>query len=58
MAKKKTRKSKPIQKKARNGNLLGSWSFLVGLILAVILGLGLGGSYQATLLWVVFLLQE
>lgn len=37
-------------------NLLGSWSFLVGVILAVILGLGLGGTYQATLLWVVFLL--
>ena len=37
-------------------NLIGSWSFLVGLILAVILGLGLGGTYQATLIWVVFLL--
>tara|TARA_Y100000310_G_C20527880_1_gene736970 strand:- start:45 stop:419 length:375 start_codon:yes stop_codon:yes gene_type:complete len=37
-------------------NLLGSWSFLVGLVLAIILGLGLGGQYQSTILWVVFLL--
>ena len=37
-------------------NLLGSWSFLVGLILAVLLGLGFTGAYQATMLWVVFLL--
>ncbi len=42
------------KKKAKN--LVGSWSFLIGLILAVILGLGLGGAYQTTLLWVVFLL--
>lgn len=37
-------------------NLIGSWSFLVGLILAIVLGLGLGGSYQSTMLWVVFAL--
>ncbi len=38
--------------------LLGSWSFLIGLILAVILGLGLSfaEAYQATLIWIVFLL--
>jgi F0F1-type ATP synthase assembly protein I len=35
---------------------LGSWSFLVGVILAVILGLGLGGAYQTTMLWTVFIL--
>jgi hypothetical protein len=35
---------------------LGSWSFLVGLILAVILGLGYGGAYQSTMLWVIFAL--
>ena len=35
---------------------LGSWSFLVGLVLAVILGLGFLGTYQATLVWLVFLL--
>ena len=43
-------------KSSRNANLLGSWSFLIGVVLAVILGLGFTGGYQATLLWVVFLL--
>ena len=42
--------------KVHKGNLLGSWSFLVGLVLAVLLGLGLGGSYSGTMLWLVFLL--
>jgi len=37
-------------------NLLGSWSFLVGIILAVVLGLGFVPAYQNTLVWVVFLL--
>lgn len=37
-------------------NLLGSWSFLVGLVLAVLLGLGFTEPYQATMLWAVFLL--
>lgn len=37
-------------------NLLGSWAFLVGLVLAVLLGLGLTGVYQATMVWVIFLL--
>ncbi len=37
-------------------NLLGSWSFLVGVVLAVLLGLGFTGTYQATMLWAVFLL--
>tara|TARA_Y100000034_G_C6861267_1_gene391997 strand:- start:224 stop:595 length:372 start_codon:yes stop_codon:yes gene_type:complete len=41
---------------AHPGNTLGSWSFLVGVILAVLLGLGFTGEYQATMLWVVFLL--
>ncbi len=40
----------------KNSPLLGSWSFLVGLILAVILGLGYMGKYQETILWVIFLL--
>jgi len=44
-------------KKGFNGaSLVGSWSFLVGLVLAVLLGLGLTGPYQATMLWIVFLL--
>ena len=49
MAKKKIRKEI-----AEGTHLLGSWSFLVGLVLAIILGLGLGGEYQSTIVWVVF----
>jgi hypothetical protein len=45
-----------MAKKIHKGNLLGGWSFLIGLILAVVLGLGLGGAYQSILLWIVFLL--
>ncbi len=37
-------------------HLLGSWSFLIGLVLAVILGLGYDGLYAPTLVWLVFLL--
>ena len=44
------------KKRLGNAHLLGSWSFLVGVVLAVLLGLGLTGPYQATMLWVVFLL--
>jgi len=42
--------------KKMSSNLVGSWSFLVGLVLAVLLGLGFTGAYQTTILWVVFLL--
>lgn len=57
MAKKKKVATSMKPKKYRSGrNLIGSWSFLIGLVLAIILGLGLGGTYQTTLLWVVFLL--
>ena len=35
-------------------NKLGSWSFIIGLILAVVLGLGLT-SYQSVLVWLLFL---
>ncbi|MBI2665363.1 hypothetical protein HYX12_01940 [Candidatus Woesearchaeota archaeon] len=42
--------------KKNNAHLVGSWSFLIGLILAVFLGLGYTGRYQATVLWTVFLL--
>ena len=37
-------------------NLIGSWSFLIGLFFAIILGLGFTGTYQKEILWVVFLL--
>jgi len=47
--------AKKIKKRFKT-NFLGSWSFLVGLILAILLGLGFTGSYQTELLWVVFLL--
>ena len=36
--------------------MLGSWSFLVGLLLAVFLGVGLTGPYATQMYWVVFLL--
>ena len=38
------------------GNKLGSWSFLVGLLLAVLLGVGLTGPYASQMTWAVFLL--
>ena len=47
-------KKKITREIVKGQNLLGSWSFLVGLVLAIILGLGLGGDYQSTILWVVF----
>lgn len=50
------RRRKASSSKRKRVGSLGSWSFLVGLILAVILGLGFGGAYAATLLWIVFLL--
>ncbi len=37
-------------------SLLGSWSFLVGVILAVILGIGFGTQYKSQMLWAIFLL--
>lgn len=37
-------------------NMLGSWSFLVGVVLAVLLGLGFTGAYATQMLWAVFLL--
>lgn len=45
-----------MAKKGDNSHLIGSWSFLVGLILAVLLGLGYTSRYQATMVWIVFLL--
>jgi len=46
-----------MAKKIRlNTNLIGSWSFLIGLVLAVILGVGYSGSYYSTMLWLVFVI--
>lgn len=52
MAKAKTAVSSASGRSA----LLGSWSFLIGLVLAVLLGLGYSGAYAGTLVWVIFLL--
>jgi len=37
-----------------NTNLIGSWSFLIGLVLAVLLGFGYTGGYYGTMVWLVF----
>jgi len=39
-----------------NTNKIGSWSFLVGLVLAVLLGLGYHGNYAEVMVWAVFLI--
>ena len=52
-----SRSSTPAKSSRMSGaHMLGSWSFLVGVVLAVLLGLGFTGAYQTTMLWVVFLL--
>ena len=55
MAKRKISRKKTSVKKDV-GNPLGAWAFLIGFILAVVLGMGYTGPYQANILWVVFLL--
>ena len=42
--------------KKKKSNALGSWAFLIGIILAILLGIGFTGEYQTTMLWAVFLL--
>ncbi len=37
-------------------NFIGKGSFLVGIFLAIVLGLGFSGAYQKEVLWTVFLL--
>jgi hypothetical protein len=44
------------RKKSNTANQLGSWSFLAGVVLAVLLGLGFTGAYQTQMILVVFLL--
>src|SRR3989344_349044 len=44
------------KKMSAGRGMLGSWSFLVGLLLAVLLGVGLTGPYAAQMVWAVFLL--
>ena len=52
----KKRKTPIKNQTIRNKNLIGSWSFLIGIFLAMVLGLGFTGSYQTEILWAVFLL--
>lgn len=42
--------------KNRGRDLLGSWSFLIGVVLAVVLGTGLLGAYNVTITWVLVLI--
>ena len=39
-----------------SGNPVGAWAFIIGVILAIVLGLGFNGPYQENLLLVLFLL--
>ena len=48
MAKKMEKMSRP--------HLIGSWAFLIGMILAVLLGFRLTGQYQETMVGIVFLI--
>jgi len=45
-----------VKNSAKTPNLLGRWSFLIGVILAIALGIGFTGDYQEPILWTVFLL--
>lgn len=38
--------------KNKRRDMLGSWAFLIGVILAVVLGAGFAGSYNGTIAWV------
>jgi hypothetical protein len=38
--------------KSKKGNMIGSWAFLIGVVLAAILGLGFAGGFDATISWV------
>ena len=40
--------------KQKKGNLLGSWAFLIGVVLAVLLGLT--GSISGTMLWILVII--
>ena len=42
--------------KSSTAALVGSWGFLVGFVLAVLLGLGYTGAYRGTVVWLVVLL--
>src|SRR3989338_1080348 len=37
-------------------NMIGSWAFIIGVVAAVVLGIGLTADYQKVLVWILFLL--
>ncbi len=39
-----------------NENQIGSWAFLIGLVAAVVLGIGLSADYKPVLVWLLFFL--
>ncbi len=41
---------------ARKGNKLGSWAFLIGLVIAVIIGFGLGGGLNKGMVITLFVI--
>jgi len=56
MSKNQRKSGVKVNLSVKKNNLLGSWSFIVGIFLAAILGLGYTGIYQTEILWAVFLL--
>ena len=37
-------------------NMIGSWAFIIGVVAAVVLGIGLTADYKTVLVWILFLL--
>ena len=35
-------------------NQIGSWSFIIGLVVAIVLGLGLTAEYNKVVIWILF----
>ena len=45
------------RKKSNNHHhIVGSWAYIVGLVVAALLGFGLSGAYQNIFLWIIFVL--
>ncbi|HLD34133.1 MAG TPA: hypothetical protein VJB66_05375 [Candidatus Nanoarchaeia archaeon] len=37
-------------------NMIGSWAFIIGVVAAVVLGIGLTADYKKVLVWILFFL--